>query len=60
MIRTADGIDHGNYRIEDCLEAVVLRFEDGYVSCPLNWQGVECTECMKVFEKNLERREVDE
>lgn len=58
MIRTADGIDHGNFVIEDCLEAVVERYEDGFVLYPLNWQGVECTECMKVFEANLEREEV--
>ena len=57
MIRTADGIDHGKYRIEDCLEAVVERYEDGFVLCPLNWQGVPCAECMKAFEDRMKREE---
>ena len=58
MIRTADGIDHGNYTIEECFEAVVERYDDGYVLCPLNWQGVKCDECLAVFEQELEREEV--
>ena len=34
---TADGIDHGNGRIEYCLEATIERYEDGYILCPILW-----------------------
>ena len=54
-IRTADGIDHGECRLEDCLEANIVRFEDGYVLCPILWSGGKCEECMEIFEKRLER-----
>ena len=33
-IETADDINHGMARFEYCLEAVIYRFEDGYVLCP--------------------------
>lgn len=46
---TADGIDHGAYRLEDCLEAVVERYEDGYVNCPIIWSGGGCEECFEVL-----------
>ena len=52
---TADGIDHGASHIEDCLEAVIERFEDGYVLCPILGSGGKCEECMEIFEKRLER-----
>lgn len=55
MTRTADGIDHGKYHIEDCLEAVIERFADGYVLCPILWSGGKCEECMEIFEKRIER-----
>lgn len=55
MTRTADGIDHGTGRIEDCLEAVIERFEDGYVLCPILWSGGKCEECMEIFERRQER-----
>lgn len=54
-IRTADGIDHGDYRLEDCFEANIVRFEDGYVLCPILWSGGKCEDCMEIFEKRLER-----
>ena len=57
MTRTADGIDHGASHIEDCLEAVIERFEDGYILCPILWSGGKCEECMEVFEKRMERYE---
>lgn len=56
---TADGIDHGRRRIEDCLNAVVERYEDGYILCTLNISGCSCDECMELFEKRLEREESD-
>lgn len=52
---TADGIDHGDFRIEDCLEAVIERYEDGYVLCPILWSGGSCEECYEVFEDREER-----
>lgn len=53
---TADGIDHGASRIEDCLEAVIERYEDGYICCPIIWSGGGCEECFEV----MERREYGE
>lgn len=52
---TADNIEHGNGRIEDCLEAVIERYEDGYVLCPILWSGGKCEECMEIFERRQER-----
>ena len=57
MSRTADGIDHGASILTDCFEAVVEKFEDGYMLCALNWQGVSCEECMKVFEERNRKEE---
>lgn len=54
-ILTADGIDHGKARIEECLEAWVDRFEDGFVLCPILWGGGKCEECMEIFERRAER-----
>lgn len=51
MVRTADGIDHGTYHIEECLEAIIKRFEDGYILCPLLWCGGSCEECYEIFER---------
>ena len=53
-LRTADGIEHGDARLEDCLEAVVTRFADGYVLCPILWSGGSCEECMDVLERRME------
>ena len=52
---TADGIDHGTYHIEDCLDAVIERYEDGYVLCPILWSGGKCEECMEIWERSQER-----
>ncbi len=52
--RTADGINHGEGHIEECLEAVVTRFEDGYVLCPILICGGKCEECMEVLERREE------
>ena len=54
-IATADNIDHGMARFEYCLEAVIYRFEDGYVLCPVLWSGGSCEECMEIWEKEAER-----
>ena len=51
MTSTDDGIEHGESVLEDCLEAVIERFEDGFVLCPIIWQGGSCEECMEVFER---------
>lgn len=56
MTRTADGIDHGTSILTDCFEAVVEKFEDGYMLCPILWSGGECDECMEVFERREARR----
>ena len=51
---TSDGIDHGRHRLEECLEAMVERYEDGYVLCPILWSGGSCGECYETFEGNVE------
>ena len=48
---TADGIDHGKSVLADCFEAVIEKFEDGYILCPILWSGGACEECMEAFEK---------
>ena len=52
---TADEIDHGEGKIEDCLEAVVTRYADGYILCPILWSGGKCEECMEIFERRQEK-----
>lgn len=54
ICRTADGIEHGDAHLEDCLEAVVTRFSDGFVLCPILWSGGKCEECMEVLERRME------
>lgn len=51
---TADGINHGKGRIEFCLNAMIERYEDGYVLCPILWSGGNCEECMEIFERRQE------
>ena len=55
MSRTADDIDHGNFRLEECLEAVIERYEDGYVLCPILWSGGKCEDCMEIFERRVSK-----
>ena len=52
---TDDGIDHGTHRIEDYLDAVIERYEDGFVLCPILWSGGKCEECMEIWERRQER-----
>ena len=54
-IETADGINHGLARTEYCLEAVIERFQDWFVLCPVLWSGGSCEDCMSVFNERLER-----
>ena len=51
---TADGIDHGAGQLEDCIECVIERYEDGYVLCPILWSGGSCEECMEILERRQE------
>lgn len=57
---TADGINHGPGRLEECLEAVVIRWADGHLSCPLLDTGGSCEECMEVFERRTNERSKDQ
>lgn len=42
---TDDGINHGSSILEDCLEAIIERFEDGYILCPILWSDGKCEDC---------------
>lgn len=48
---TADGIDHGAGHLEDCIDAVVERYEDGFVHCPILWNDGSCEDCYRNFER---------
>lgn len=37
----ADGIDHGSSKLTDCFWAVVEKYKDGYMLCPILWSGYE-------------------
>ena len=54
-VETDDNIDHGTAQLEDCLEANILRFKDGFVLCPIIWSGGECSECYEGFERRVEQ-----
>lgn len=51
MSRTADGIEHGDYTVTYCLEAVIEKYEDGFILCPLLETGGRCEECYENFER---------
>ena len=53
-VLTDDGIDHGDAHLEDCIEANILRFEDGFVLCPIIWSGGSCEDCYEAFERREE------
>lgn len=57
MTITSDGINHGSGRLEDCLWAVVERFEDGYLLCPILWRGGSCEECYEAWSRQEERND---
>lgn len=52
---TADGIDHGEPVLTDCFEAVVEKYPDGYMLCPILWAGGTCEDCLETFERRLEK-----
>ena len=55
MTRLDDNIDHGDFHLEDCLDATIEKYADGYVYCPITWSGGTCEECMEIFERRMER-----
>lgn len=46
---TADNVDHGEGQLQDCFEAVITKYEDGYILCPILWSGGSCEKCMEDF-----------
>ena len=52
---TNDGIDHGEYVLQDCLEAVIYKYNDGFIQCPILWSGGSCEDCYEIFERRAER-----
>lgn len=57
---TDDGIDHGRRHLEECLEAVIYKHEDGFIWCPITWSGGSCEKCMDILEKRLEKEEAED
>jgi hypothetical protein len=57
MTRLDDNIDHGDFHLEDCVDATIERYEDRTVYCPITWSGGTCEECMEIFERRMEREE---
>jgi len=57
MTRLDDNIDHGDFHLEDCMDATIERYEDGTVYCPITWSGGTCEECMEIFERRMERED---
>lgn len=52
---TEDDVNHGKYRIEDCIWAITLVCEDGYRHCVLLWSGTwTCNDCMEILRKENE------
>ena len=60
MIRLDDNIDHGDFHLEDCLDATIEKYADGHVYCPITWSGGTCEECMEILEKRLEKEEAED
>ncbi len=59
MTRLNDNIDHGDFHLEDCLDATIEKYDDGHVYCPITWSGGTCEECMEIFERRIERDDSD-
>lgn len=55
MTRLDDNIDHGDFHLEDCLDATIEKYADGHVYCPITWSGGTCEECMEIFGRRMER-----
>lgn len=47
-------IDDSRTKVHDCLEAVVVRYQDGYINCSLV-HVIGCEECYRRFEEREER-----
>ena len=54
---TDDGINHGKCILTDCLWAVVEKYEDGYLLCPILSTGGKCEDCMESYERWLKRED---
>ena len=51
------GVEHGHYKVEECIWAIVRRCEDGFISCALLSSGTwTCEDCMRILEE-MERNE---
>lgn len=57
MTRFDDNIDHGDFHLEDCLDATIEKYADGTIYCPITWSGGTCEECMEIFERRMEKYE---
>ena len=57
MTRLDDNIDHGEFHLEDCLDATIEKYADGHVYCPITWSGGSCEQCMEIFERRMEKYE---
>lgn len=42
---------HGTFTVQDCLEAVIEKYEDGFILCPILETGGSCEECYENFER---------
>ncbi len=42
---------HGAFTVQDCLEAVIEKYADGFILCPLLETGGSCEECYETFER---------
>lgn len=51
---TADGKNHGKRTVTYCLEAVIEKFDDGHVLCPILETGGKCEECYEIFERRTD------
>lgn len=45
---------HGAHVLADCFEAVVEKYEDGFILCPIEATGGTCEECYEVFERRTQ------
>ena len=42
---------HGAFTVQDCLEAVIEKYADGFILSPLLETGGSCEECYENFER---------
>jgi len=41
---------HGKRMLQDCLWAVIEKYEDGFILCPILETGGKCEECYEAWE----------